>query len=201
MNYICVEGCIGAGKTTVATLLSQVLSKELLLENFQVHPFLDDFYMDAAKYAYETELGFLLIHYHQIKKAFEGNKDYLISDFYICKDMLFAEANILHEKEFYIFKELYDYLASQLSEPDIIIYLSASNELLLKRIFKRGRDCEKAIDLAYIDKINSKYKEHFSVLKKNTRIIKVNMDECDFVEDEQQIDELVNKIIQINSTE
>ena len=193
MRYISIEGCIGAGKTTVATLLSHKLHNYLLLENFEKHPFLDDFYSDIPLYAYETEIGFLLMHYHQIKKAFINSTD-VISDFYIGKDMLFAESNISHKRELEIFKDLYRYLSSQLTKPNLIIYLKASNELLLRRIKDRGRENEKDMDLAYINKINSEYNQNYSGEVDGIRVLLIDMDNVDFLREETALDNLIQQI-------
>jgi deoxyadenosine/deoxycytidine kinase len=123
MKYICVEGCIGVGKTTVATQLANVIDgASLLLEDFGRHPFLDDFYANP-KYTFETEINFLLIHYHQLLKAIGEQPQILISDYFFKKDMLFADANILSEEEMSIFIQLFDYLSTRLVQPNIIICL------------------------------------------------------------------------------
>lgn len=195
MRYICIEGCIGAGKTTLATLLSERLQSTILLENFEKHPFLDDFYSDIPTYAYETEIGFLLMHYHQIKKIFLSNVNTdVISDFYIGKDLLFAESNIVHEKELSIFKDLYEYLSSQLLKPNLIIYLKASNDLLLKRIKNRGRENEKNVDLDYISKLNAEYNNNYSKDIDGIKVLTIDMDKVDFLKDISALDELIEKI-------
>ena len=165
-----------------------------MLENYEKHPFLDDFYSNTSMYAYETEISFLLLHYHQIKKVFFSNQEDVVSDFYIGKDMLFAKANIVHKKEYELFYELFRHLSGQLMKPDMVIFLSASDELLLNRIKKRGRDTEKNIDLAYIQKINLAYDFYFANEIKDIEVIKINMDECDFLTNEIMIDNLIDEI-------
>jgi deoxyadenosine/deoxycytidine kinase len=189
---------MGAGKTTVATLLAEKFNQIPLLENFDKHPFLDDFYSNMSLYAYETEIGFLLMHYHQIRKEFHHNKNnYIISDFYIYKDMLFAEANILNIKELSIFEDLFKYLSSQLLKPDLIIYLEASDNLLFSRVQNRSRENEKNIGLDYIQKINLEYKSYFCKNVDDIKTITVNMDKYDFLKDELALDMLIDRIQKI----
>lgn len=201
MQYICIEGCMGAGKTTVATLLAEKFNQTPLLENFEKHPFLDDFYSNMPLYAYETEIGFLLMHYHQIRKESYHSSNCIISDFYIGKDMLFAEANILNRKELSIFRDLYIYLSSQLIKPDLIIYLEASDNLLFNRVINRGRENERNIGLAYIQKINLEYRNCFSKGMDGIKVLTVDMDKYDFLKNELVLDILVDRIQNIECDE
>jgi deoxyadenosine/deoxycytidine kinase len=181
MKYICIEGCIGVGKTTVATqLVHYINGAAALLEDFKNHPFLDDFYSDF-KYTFETELNFLLIHYHQLLKAMTMKHSLLIGDYFFDKDKLFADANILSEKEISFFMQLYDYLRSRLVQPDVIICLSGTTDMIYERILKRNRNAEQGITYDYINKINERYGTFFSELKKDYITINVNMDENDFI--------------------
>jgi len=190
MKYICVEGCIGVGKTTVAMQLADSINGAyLLLEDFGAHPFLGDFYADS-KYTFETELGFLLIHYHQLLKAISTQPQLLISDYFFGKDKLFADANILSEKEIDIFMQLYDYLLSSLVQPDIIICLSGTTDMIYNRIIARNREAEKNISYNYIDKINKTYGLFFPEIRENYCTIDINMNESDFIKNPNLITEL-----------
>jgi len=183
MKLICVEGCIGVGKTTVATQLVNIIGDaNSLLEDFSLHPFLEDFYADP-KYTFETEINFLLIHYHQLVKAMGEQHILLISDYCFLKDKLFADANILSKKELDIFMRLYSYLQSRLVQPDAIICLSGTTDMIYNRIIKRNRKAEKSISYDYVDKINKHYELFFSELKKSHYTINVNMNENDFIND------------------
>jgi deoxyadenosine/deoxycytidine kinase len=198
MKYICIEGCIGVGKTTIATQLANSLNGvHLLLEDFGAHPFLEDFYADS-KYTFETELGFLLIHYHQLLKAMNEQSQVLISDYFFGKDKLFADANILSEKETTIFMQLYDYLLSSLVKPDIIICLSGTTDMIYNRVLARNRESEKNISYDYIDKINKNYEIFFSEIRKKYSIIDINMNEKDFVKNPGLITELQQNLIKKN---
>ncbi len=181
MQYVCIEGCMGAGKTTLASLLSKKLNKEILLEDFERHPFLDDFYTNQTLYTFETEVCFLLMHYHQTKKALTNTRQDIISDYYIGKDMLFAYANLNSRREQQLFKNMYSYLSEQLKKPELIIHLKASDELILERIKNRGRENEKEISIEYITKLNKLYDKYFSGTNKDIEIITVDVDKCDFL--------------------
>jgi len=198
MKYICFEGCIGVGKTTVATQLAASINDTYaLFEDFGAHPFLSDFYADL-KYTFETELGFLLIHYHQLQKAMNTQPQLLISDYFFGKDKMFADANIMSEKEIDIFIQLYDYLLSSLVQPDIIICLSGTTDMIYNRILNRNRESEKNISYDYISKINRNYDIFFSEIKRNYCTIDINMNENDFVKNPELITELQQNLIKMN---
>jgi len=198
MKYICVEGCIGVGKTTVATQLADSINGTYtLLEDFGAHPFLSDFYTDS-KYTFETELGFLLIHYHQLLKAISSQPQLLISDYFFGKDKLFADANILSKKEIDIFIQLYEYLLNNLVKPDIIICLSGTTDMIYNRILARNREAEKNISYDYIKKINNNYEIFFPEIRKNYCTIDVNMNENDFIKNPGLIIELRHNLVRKN---
>ncbi len=117
--YITVEGCIASGKTTVAKLLAAKRNSNLILEQFKDNPFLDKFYSNPSKYALETELAFVLIHYHQVFRELKQvkNGEY-ISDFHISKDLLFAKMN-LNKEDLALFRSLYSALTRRLPKPDV----------------------------------------------------------------------------------
>jgi deoxyadenosine/deoxycytidine kinase len=195
MKYICIEGCLGVGKTTVATQLAGVIdSASLLLEDFGCHPFLDDFYADP-KYTFETEINFLLIHYHQLLKARGEQPQVLISDYFFKKDMLFADANILSEKEKAIFTQLFDYLFTRLEQPNIIICLSGTTDMIYNRILHRHREAEKNVSYDYIDKINRHYESIFVELKKKYCTFDVDMNENDFIKNPALINILQQNLL------
>jgi deoxyadenosine/deoxycytidine kinase len=195
MKYICVEGCIGVGKTTVATQLAKAINDAFVLfEDFDSHPFLSDFY-DDSRYTFETEINFLLIHYHQLLKTTHKQPKFLISDYFFDKDKLFADANILSDKEMAIFMELYTHLRSRLPLPDVVICLYGSTDLIYNRILNRNRESEKNISYEYIEKINNHYSSFFAELKTDCFTIDVNMNDNDFVKDPSLILALKQKIL------
>ncbi|GHS91781.1 deoxyguanosine kinase [Planctomycetales bacterium] len=194
MKYICVEGCIGVGKTTVATQLSKAISGSVnLLEDFSSHPFLDDFYADE-KYTFETEMNFILIHYHQLIKAMASDPQLLIGDYFFDRDKLFADANILSETEMSIFMQLYDYLRTRIVRPDVIVCLSGTTDMICERIATRNREAEKNISYEYIDKINMYYEKFFSECRKSYHTIDVDMNTSDFIKSPSLINGLTEHI-------
>jgi len=198
MKLICVEGCIGVGKSTVATQLASVIDgANTLLEDFSRHPFLEDFYTDS-KFTFETELSFMLIHYHQLFKLMEEPYKLLISDYFFLKDKLFADVNILTENELTLFMQLYNYLQNRLVKPSAVICLSGTTEMIFNRIKTRNREVETNISYDYIDKINKHYEILFSEIKKNYYTININMDKNDFVKKPELINIIKNKLVDDN---
>jgi len=177
---IVVEGCVGAGKTTVASGLAKYRGARTIFEDFECNPFLQEFYEDPVAHAVETEFTFLLLHFHQLKnvRAMASRENY-IADFDLRKDLLYADLNFTDPKTRWLFGELYEVLAEQTPLPSLMICLSASTELLIKRIRQRNRKFEMAIDPSYYGKINAMYQEFFAEYK--GRKLHISMDEWDFV--------------------
>ena len=190
--YITVEGCIASGKTTVAKLLAAKRNSNLILEQFKDNPFLDKFYSNPSKYALETELAFVLIHYHQIFHEFQQQKNVeYIADFHISKDLLFAKMN-LDKKDLIIFKNLYTALTERLPVPDVIVCLQCSDKLLLKRIEGRKRNIETQTTPQYFIKLNRLYEKYFKEIEWPKVLI--STDEHDFVKDPSCIEWLSREI-------
>ncbi len=193
--FISVEGCIGAGKTTVAKLLAAGRNSALIIEDHEANPFLDKFYPNPSRYALETELAFVLIHYHQMLHEIqmqEGND--CVADFCISKDLLFAEMN-LNNDDLALFKKLYFPLAKRLPEPDVMICLKCSDELILERIKQRNQGSEHRIDPEYFLELNKRYDAYFEEVK--IPKIKVDMNEYDLSENSACITQLSNKMDEI----
>src|SRR5262245_31135365 len=138
---IAIEGCLGAGKTTVARGLAALRDSRLLLEDFEANPFLRAFYADPSGAAIETEFSFLMLHFHQLKSiaALLPTRE-VIADFHLGKDVLYAELNLPDAGSRRVFSDLYDLCADQAPEPDLLIFLAASTELIVRRIQSRNRD-------------------------------------------------------------
>lgn len=191
--FIALEGCVGAGKSTIATGLAAHRDSTLLLEQFEQNPFLSAFYEDPAKYATETEFMFLLLHYHQLKRQvfaqYEGD---LISDFHLGKDLLYARLNFQNPATSNQFKKLFDLLNEQVPQPDLLIGLSAPTELIMDRIRKRDRRFELKVESSYYDRINSVYEDFFESY--SSRKLILSMTEWDFVENPDRYDDLSRMI-------
>jgi deoxyguanosine kinase len=177
---IVVEGCVGAGKSTVAKGLAAYRKSETLFEDFGSNPFLPAFYDDPVTNATETEFTFLMLHFHQLKKQAEAilNTE-LITDFHIGKDLLYANLNFKDLRTLRIFRELFDLVSEQIPKPALLICLSASTELLIQRIRSRKRDFELKIDPGYYADINSAYGDFFA--RYEGRKLRISMNEWDFV--------------------
>lgn len=180
---IAIEGCLGAGKTTVAKGLAAHRESHVLLEDFESNPFLTAFYEDPVENATETEFAFLLLHFHQLKKhssAVSGPE--VIADFHLGKDILYADLNLKEATTRRVFGDLYELCVSKTPEPAVIVYLSASTELLVERIRKRNRHFEVDFDPAYYADVNAAYENYFR--RYSGRLLRISMDQWDFVTDQ-----------------
>jgi deoxyguanosine kinase len=162
--YLAIEGVIGVGKTTLARLLSPMFDAALLLEAFEENPFLSDFYADRRRYAFQTQIFFLLSRYHQQRDAVptalaQGS---LVADYTFQKDSLFARLN-LQGDELETYFKLHAALAERLQPPDLTVYLRVDTEAVLQRIAQRDRPYERDMDPEYIDRLNRAYEDYFSV--------------------------------------
>jgi deoxyadenosine/deoxycytidine kinase len=196
LYFLVIEGVIGAGKTSLARIMAEKLSARLVLEKFEENPFLEDFYRDPERYAFQTQLYFLLSRYRQQMelKQIDLFTNLLISDYMFAKDKLFATLN-LDEKEISLYNLIAQHLEKELPKPDLVVYLQASTDHLMSNIKKRGRSYEKTMSRDYIDSLNQIYNEYFFRYKDSPLII-VNTNEIDFVNNENDLNELVREIRQ-----
>ncbi len=179
---IAIEGCVGAGKSTVAKGLAAYRGSKLLLEDFEINPFLRAFYQDPVGNALETEFTFLLLHFHQLKSQAEAASiSELIADFHLGKDLLYADLNLRNPSERRVFGELYELCLERIPRPELMIFLSATTDLLIDRIRERKRDFELAVDAAYYAAVNAAYEHIFSLYP--GKKLRVPMNEWDFVKD------------------
>ncbi len=157
--YLAIEGVIGVGKTTLARLLQPVFQAELLLEVFEENPFLSDFYSDRQRYAFQTQIFFLLSRYHQQRRAvpevLERGAN-LIADYTFEKDALFASINLKGD-ELEMYYRVHEALAEKIPLPDLILYLRASTDTAMQRIALRDRSYERNMERSYIAEVNQAY--------------------------------------------
>ena len=161
--YIAIEGVIGVGKTTLARLLQPVFQAELLLEVFEENPFLSDFYADRERYAFQTQIFFLLSRYHQQRNAVPEilKRDVnLLADYTFEKDALFARINLKGD-ELEMYDRVHEALAEKIPLPDLIVYLRADTDVLMQRIALRDRPYERNMERDYIDQLNRAYEDFF----------------------------------------
>lgn len=179
--YLAIEGVIGVGKTSLARLLQSVFQSELLLEVFEENPFLSDFYADRKRYAFQTQIFFLLSRYHQQHEAVPQalSRGNLISDYTFDKDALFARLN-LEGDELEMYNRVHLALAERITRPDLILYLRADTDTALKRIALRDRAYERNMDRAYIDDLNRAYEEFFAT-PQSAPVLAVDTNPLDFV--------------------
>ncbi|MEW6715982.1 MAG: deoxynucleoside kinase [Chloroflexota bacterium] len=181
--YIAIEGVIGVGKTTLARLLQPSFEAELLLEIFEENPFLPKFYEDRQRYAFQTQIFFLLSRYHQQHRAVpelltkSGN---LISDYTFKKDALFASTN-LHGDELEMYHRVHDALAEKIPTPDLVVYLKASTDVLMHRITLRDRPYERNMAWTYIEELNQAYDHFFRQPPPDSATLTIDTNNLDFV--------------------
>lgn len=160
--YIAIEGAIGVGKTTLASLLQPQYKASLMLEVFEENPFLSLFYEDPERYAFQVQIEFLLSRYHQQQAICEqAGQVSMISDYLFAKDRLFAGMN-LQGHEWQTYDRLHHALAEQIAVPDLVIYLRANVDTLMARIAQRGRSYERSMPRHYIARLAEVYEEFFS---------------------------------------
>lgn len=194
-RYLVIEGNIGAGKTTLAQLISQRYKSELVLEEFAENTFLSQFYEDPERFAFPLEMSFMAERYRQLKNIFNDSdqtKNNIVSDYLFDKSLLFAEIN-LKKDEFGLFKKFFDLIKDTLPQPDLIVFLKKDVPQLKKNIQKRGRDFEKKITDSYLHRINEGYK-HYLKNNLNARHLIIDSEELDFVKEKKQLDAVLNQI-------
>jgi deoxyadenosine/deoxycytidine kinase len=164
--YLAIEGAIGVGKTTLARLMQPEFQAELLLEVFEENPFLALFYTDRARYAFQTQIFFLLSRYRQQHEAIPRAlaRGPLISDYTFAKDRLFARLN-LRGDELEMYERVHEILAEKIPTPDLVVYLRAETDVLMGRIAVRDRPYERAIDRDYIDAVDRAYEQFFATYR------------------------------------
>ena len=193
-SYIAIEGPIGVGKTSLSNKLAEDFSARLLLEQVDDNPFLEQFYQDPQKLGLPTQLYFLTTRSKQLRSLSQEDifSSVSISDFLMEKDRLFAEL-ILNKEQFQLYDYIYEKLVSDIIKPDLVIYLQASVEVLLKRIQQRGRRFERLIEIGYLEKLNSVYLDFFHHYKDAPLLI-INVEEIDFIDNEADYRQLLERI-------
>ena len=196
LYYVSIEGVIGVGKTSLAHLLEERLNAKLVMEKFDENPFLADFYLDPERYAFQTQLFFLLSRYRQQQelRQTEVFHKLVISDYMFVKDRLFASLN-LDDKEMSLYDSVAKILEKNILNPDLVIYLQAETPKLMERITLRGRDFEKNMSLDYIDALNQVYNEYFFRYQESPLLI-INTNDIDFVHNAEDLEEVIRYIRQ-----
>lgn len=182
-KHIAIEGNIGSGKTTLATMLASDFNLRLILESFAENPFLPKFYDSPDKHAFPLELFFMAERYHQLKKLNEQDlfQPGMISDYFFVKSKLFAKNNLQHDEN-QLFNRLFEIMFSFLSNPDILVYLHANIDRLQQNIGKRGRNFEQNISNMYLQNIQDKYLDYLRK-QDDFPVLVFNVTDVDFLVD------------------
>lgn len=194
--YFAIEGVIGVGKTTLARLLQSQFEAELVLEVFEENPFLSSFYSDRARYAFQTQIFFLLSRYHQQRRNIIDRLSQvkaIISDYTFEKDSLFARINLAGD-ELDMYYKVQEALAEKITPPDMVVYLRASTDTLMKRIAMRDRPYERQMDRNYIDLLNRTYDDFYIFSPHTTPVLTIETDDLDFVNRTQDLELINNRI-------
>lgn len=194
-RYLVIEGVIGAGKTSLARMLSERLSAQLVLEEVEENPFLKDFYRDRTRFAFQTQMHFLFSRYQQQRDLRQTNlfSEKLIADYLFQKDRIFASLN-LADRELALYERLVAWLELDVVKPDIVVYLQAHPDTLMERIARRNRAFEKDMDRDYIARLTDAYNHHFFHYT-DTPLLVVNTNTIDFVNQPDDYEDLVRRIL------
>ncbi len=191
--YLVIEGVIGVGKTSLARLLQPVFNADIQLEVFEENPFLSNFYADRKRYAFQTQIFFLLSRYRQ---QFELTKrdlirENLISDYSFVKDSIFAVLN-LDGDELSTYHSVHSALAERIPSPDLTVYLQVHTDIAMQRIAQRDRSYERNMDRSYIQALNNAYDSHYS--QHPDQVLAIDTSDLDFVHQPDHLHKIIQRI-------
>ena len=194
LRYIAVEGPIGVGKTSLAALLANELSARCITSNPGENPFLPRFYNDRKKYAFQTQIFFLLSRYQQQQQLQQMDlfKQVTVSDYLFAKDRIFASIN-LDENEMALYERIYRLLTGRIPTPDLVIYLQAKAQVLLSRIKQRSQEYDRSIEADYLEALLQAYNNYFFHYDESPLLV-IDTNEIDFVHKEGDLAGLVREI-------
>ncbi len=193
-RYIVVEGPIGVGKTSLCNILAKRFGGRMVLEVVEENPFLANFYQDRQKFAFQTQMFFLLSRYKQQQELFQQDlfNAVTVSDYLFAKDRIFA-CLTLEQNELGLYDRVFEALGTRVTKPDLVIYLQARLDVLLARIKKRGREFERKFDPAYLEELTRAYNDFFFHYN-DTPLLVINTSEIDFVNNEADLENLLGVI-------
>lgn len=197
LNFVAIEGNIGAGKTTLAKMISENFNAKLVLERFADNPFLPKFYEDQSRYAFPLEMSFLADRYQQFTDdttQFDLFRQFMVSDYDIYKSLIFAKITLQHE-EFTLYRKVFSFMYREVKKPKIYIYLYQTTARLLENIRKRGRDYEQKIAPEYLDNINRGYFDFIKSYPEQNNLV-IDMTEMDFVNNPEDYNRILDQILQ-----
>lgn len=196
LNYIAVDGPIGAGKTTLAKMLAEDIGAHLLLEPAEKNPFLQDFYKDRKRNAFKTQIYYLLSRYQQQLELKQRDLFHSITicDYTFAKDQIFAEINLSNDEQS-LYTTIFQLLKERLPKPDLVIYLCAGPDILLQRIRKRGYDYERPISESYLEDLTDGYNRYFLTYT-DTPLLVVDTSNQNYLDNPEDFSTLKRAIIQ-----
>ena len=198
-KHIAIEGAIGAGKTSLVLQLSKRYHARSILEVVEENPFLSRFYEDIRGYAFQTQIFFLLSRYDQQIKATQQDlfRHLSFSDYMFAKDRIFAHLN-LSGNELKMYEHLYQIMCKDIPAPDLVVYLRAGTEMLMKRIMLRDRPFERKISYQYMDRLNKAYEAYFERQEnfKQSKLVLIDTEELDFVGNARDLEYICQKMVQ-----
>ena len=193
-RYIAVEGVIGVGKTSLAKLLAERLQARLILEEPEENPFLEDFYKDPRRYAFQTQMFFLVNRYQELREKTQPDlfHEGIVSDYLFQKDRIFANLN-LSDRELHLYDQVAPLLERDLVAPDLVVYLQAGADVLMERIRQRGRPYERLMEPRYIGTLVEAYNYFFFHFREAPLLV-VNTNEMNFVHRRQDLEDLLARV-------
>ena len=193
-RYIAIEGVIGVGKTSLARLLAERFRARLVLEEVETNPFLADFYKDPRRWAFQTQMFFLISRYKDLRERIQQDlfHEGIVADYLFQKDRIFANIN-LNDRELALYNAIAPHLEGEVPTPDVVVYLQASPERILERIEQRGRTYERLMDPKYTATLAEAY-NYFFFHYREAPLLVVNTDEMDFVDRTQDLEALIDRI-------
>ena len=196
-QYLVIEGPIGVGKTSLTRLLAKEFNARMILEKPEDNPFLESFYQDRRKYAFQTQLFFLVNRFQQQKDIVQPHlfNQVTLADYLFAKDRVFASIT-LDDQELALYEQIYTLLSGQIPTPDLVIFLQAKPEALLHRIRSRGNSYEKEIDPDYLKTLTEAY-NYFFFHYDETPLLIIDTTEIDFVKRKEDLDQLIREIKQM----
>lgn len=195
INYLVIEGNIGAGKTTLAQMISEKYQAKLVLEQFADNPFLPKFYENQEQFSFPLEMAFLAERYNQLNRElshFDLFSAFTVSDYYFMKSLIFAQ-NTLQPDEYNLYRQFFNIIYDKMPKPDLYVYLHKDPNLLLENIAKRGRDYETYITKDYLEKITQGYFSYFRQ-QRDLRVLVVDSNSLDFVNRPEDFEKITETI-------
>lgn len=195
LNYLVIEGNIGAGKTTLARMISMKYAANLVLEQFADNPFLPKFYENQEQYAFPLEMAFLAARYNQLHRElsrYDLQNNLTVSDYYFRKSLIFAQ-NTLKDDELNLYRQFFTIIYDKIPKPDLYVYLHKETDLLLKNINLRGRSYESHITRDYLDLITQGYLNYFAE-QSDIPILNIDTNKIDFAKNPEDFDKITQAI-------